>query len=178
MPLFDWRTGNEKAVDELMPLVYTTLHGLARRHMHSERPDHTLQTTALVHEAYERMVDMNVNWQDRAHFLAVASRLMRRILVDHAKARQRVKRGGDVKNITLDETLLLSPGPNPDLLALDKALARLSKFDERKSRVVEMHLFGGMTYDETAAALNISAATVERELRFGKAWLARELQQL
>jgi len=174
--LQEWRGGDENALERLMPLVYDELRRLAKGYLRSERPDHTLQGTALVNEAYMRLVDMDVTWQDRAHFFAVAARLMRRMLVDHARALRREKRGGGERKLTLDEPLVASPERAPDLLALDEALTRLAAQDERKSQVVELHFFGGMTYDETSEALGISPATVHRELRLAKAWLHRELR--
>ena len=175
--LRDWRGGDEQALDRLMPLVYDELRRLAKGYLRSERSDHTLQGTALVNEAYMRLVDMDVTWQDRAHFFAVAARLMRRMLVDHARAHRREKRGGGERVLTLDEPLVASQERAPDLLALDEALTQLAAQDERKSQVVELHFFGGMTYDQTAEALSISPATVHRELRLAKAWLHRELRE-
>lgn len=173
--LIAWKNGDGTALARLMPLVYDELHALASRHLRGERPDHTLQTTALIHEAYLRLVGTDVAWEGRGHFLAVAAQTMRRILVDHARGRSRAKRGGGERPVSLDEALLVSPDRGADVLALDEALARLSTLDERKARAVELHYFGGLTYDETAAALQVSAATVDRELRFAKAWLFREL---
>jgi RNA polymerase sigma factor (TIGR02999 family) len=158
-----------------MPVVYDELHRLASRAMRGERPDHTLQTTALVHEAYLRLAGAQVEWQDRVHFFATAARVMRRILVDHAKAKRRGKRGGGAMKIALDEAALVTPDPPHDLLALDEALSRLEARDERKCRIVECRFFAGMTHEETAAALGVSPATVDRELRVAKAWLVREL---
>lgn len=171
-----WRTGDDGALERLIPLVYDELHEIARRTMRGERADHTLQATALVHEAYARLIDSAVTWQDRSHFFAVAARQMRRILVDHAKARGRVKRGRGADRITLDESVAVAPEPPADLLALDEALERLAALDERKARVIELHFFGGLTQEEAAEALGVSAATVERDLRFAKAWLYREMQ--
>ena len=173
--LIAWKNGDGTALERLMPLVYDELHALASRHLRGERPDHTLQTTALIHEAYLRLVGADVAWEGRGHFLAVAAQTMRRILVDHARGRSRAKRGGGERPVSLDAALLASPDRGADVLALDEALARLSTLDERKARAVELHYFGGLTYDETAAALQVSAATVDRELRFAKAWLFREL---
>jgi len=173
--LREWRGGREAALQELMPVVYDELRRLAKGYLRGERQDHTLQGTALVNEAYMRLVDMDVSWQDRAHFFAVAARLMRRMLVDHARARGRGKRGGGESAMTLDEPLVASPERAPDLLALDDALSSLTQLDPRKSQIVELHFFGGMTYEETAEALGISPATVHRELRLAKAWLHHEL---
>ena len=172
--LLDWRAGNQEALDALTPLVYDALRHVARRYMSSESAGHTLQATAVVHEAYERLVEMDVGWRDRAHFFAVASRLMRRILVDHARGHRRDKRGGGVSAISLEEATWVGAEPNPDLVDLDQALHQLASFDERKSKIVELHFFGGLTYEETAEVLGISPATVERELRLAKAWLYRQ----
>ena len=169
------RGGDRSAVDDLMPLVYNELRGLASRYLNNERAGHTLQTTALVHEAYVRLFDTDVSWKDRTHFYAMAARLMRRILVDHAKGQRRAKRGGGAPRVNLDEAVALSPEPRPDLVELDEVLSRLGALDARKSQIVELHFFGGLTYDETAEALGLSAATVHRELRLAKAWLHREL---
>jgi RNA polymerase sigma factor (TIGR02999 family) len=174
--LMAWRQGDAAALQRLLPLVYDELHLLARRYMGQERPDHTLQTTALIHEAYLRLCGADVTWEGRVHFLAVAAQTMRRILVDHARARSRAKRGGGEGRVTLDEALAPAPDRPDELLSLDEALQRLSALDERKARAVELHYFGGLTYDETAAALGISQATVDRELRLAKAWLYRELR--
>ena len=171
-----WRSGDENALAELTPLVYSELRRLAGHYMRSERAGHTLQATAVVNEAFMRMVDMDVPWQDRAHFFAIAARSMRRILVDHAKAHRREKRGGKNTDLTLDEALVVSGEPDPDLVNLDEALQRLEALDERKAQVVELHYFGGLTYDEIAAAMDISAATVHRDLRMAKAWLQNELE--
>ena len=171
-----WRSGDSNALEQLTPLVYNELRRLAQRYMRSERAGHTLQATAVVNEAFVKLIDMEVPWQDRAHFFAVAARLMRRILVDHAKAHRRVKRGGPVTTLSLEEALVVGDEPDQDLVALDEALTRLAAFDERKSNIVELHYFGGLTYDEMAEALGISPATVHRDLRMAKAWLHNELQ--
>jgi len=171
-----WRDGDRGALDRLTPIVFEELRRIAGRFMRSERKDHTLQTTALVNEAYLRLVDAEVGWTDRVHFFALAANMMRRILVDHAKAHRRVKRGGGAVKLSLDEALHVASRPSDDLVGLDEALSRLAEFDERKSRVVELLFFGGLTYDETAEALGISPATVHRELRFAKAWLYREVR--
>jgi RNA polymerase sigma factor (TIGR02999 family) len=174
--LIKWRAGDRQALNDLIPLVYDELCRLAAGFMRDENRGHTLQPTALVHEAYLRLTEMDPAWQNRAHFFAVAARLMRRILVDHARTKQRMKRGGPgALKVTLNENLRLSSGQNADILALDEAIEKLSRLDERKARIVELHYFGGLTYDETAKALQISAATVDRDLRFAKAWLFREL---
>lgn len=173
--LQDWRGGDAAALDRLTPLVYDSLRQLAKRHMRGERADHTLQATAVVHEAYAQLVEMEVAWQDRAHFYALAARMMRRILVDYARSQRRAKRGGDRERVTLAESQLAAGAADLDLLALDDGLQRLAAFDERKAQVVELHFFAGLNYDETAAALGISPATVDRDLRLAKAWLYREL---
>ncbi len=167
-----WRAGDQEALNQLTPLVYDELRRLARRYMARERPGHTLQATEVVNQAFLRMINVEVSWQDRAHFFAVAARMMRRILVDHAKARRRVKRGGDDTTLHIDSSMQIGVAEaDVDLLGLDEALASLEKLDRRKADVVELHFFGGLTYDEIAEALSISPATVHRELRMGRAWL-------
>ena len=174
--LLAWGRGDETALDQLIPLVHDELRQLARRHMAGERPGHTLQATALVNEAYLRLIEVNqVRWQNRAHFFAMASRVMRRILVDAARARGYQKRGGGAQTVSLDEALLVSGEPRQDLIALDDALNALAAFDLRKSQVVEMRFFGGLSVEETAEALHVSADTVMRDWRLAKVWLAREL---
>ena len=174
--LMAWGRGDESALSQLMPLVQDELHRLARREMRGERPGHTLQTTALVNEAYVRLVDaQRVRWQDRAHFFALSARLMRRILVDHARSRNYVKRGGGTRHVSLEDALIVSPERGADLVALDDALQALAAVDARKSQVVEMRFFGGLSVEETAEALHVSAETVMRDWRFAKVWLLREL---
>jgi len=174
--LLAWNAGDEQALERLMPLVHDELHRLAHRYMAGERSDHPLQTTALVNEAYVRLVDSSrVRWQNRAHFFAVSAQLMRRILVDFARARQKLKRGGDAVRVTFDEALSISHQPNVALIALDDALKALAALDERKSRVVELRFFGGLSVDETAAVLKVSSITVMRDWAMAKAWLLREL---
>jgi RNA polymerase sigma factor (TIGR02999 family) len=160
-----------------MPLVYEELRRVAHRRLAGERTGHTLQTTALVHEAYARMAEADLPMQNRAHFFALAARTMRRILVDYARARLADKRGGGAQAVPLDDLTveLADGGEDAEILALHEALQALERQDERKARVIEAHIFGGLTYDETAAALGISPATVDRDLRLAKAWLAREL---
>jgi RNA polymerase sigma-70 factor, ECF subfamily len=175
--LRQWSSGDKSALDELMPVVYDQLHKLAARYLRAERPGHTLRATALVNEAYLRLVDADVAWQDRVHFFAVSARLLRRILVDHAKATKRQKRGAGAEMIPLDEAVVVGAHSPDGLLALDTALKNLAAQDLRKSEIIELLCFGGLTYDETAAALNISPATVHRELKLAKAWLHRELSQ-
>jgi len=173
--LLAWRGGDRQAFDRLVPLVYEELHSLADRQLRRERPDHSLQTTALLHEAYLRLVGADVKWEGRVHFFAVAAQIMRRVLVDHARARARDKRGGGAAPVTLEDALV-EGGSSPDVLDLDEALGRLSALDERKARAVELHYFGGLTYDEVAATMEISPATVHRELRLAKAWLYHALK--
>src|SRR4051812_26122082 len=173
--LLEWRGGNQRALDLLMPRVYDELRRLAQHYLKAERRDHTLQATALVNEAYLRLVDVNVPWQDRVHFFAVAARLMRRLLVDHARARHRAKRDGGPR-ISLADAERVAVAPQTDVLLLDEALVRLAEFDSRKADIVELHFFGGLGNEDVAEALGISRATVQRELRMAKAWLARELQ--
>jgi RNA polymerase sigma factor (TIGR02999 family) len=175
--LRQWSSGDKSALDELMPVVYDQLHKLAARCLRAEHPDHTLRATALVHEAYLRLVVADVAWQDRVHFFAVSARLLRRILVDYAKASKRKKRGDGAIQIPLDEAMVVGPHSADGLLELNDAMERLASQDARKSEIVELLCFGGLTYDETAAALNISPATVHRELKLAKAWLHRELSQ-
>jgi len=175
--LKEWGGGNKAALDELMPLVYQQLRKLVSICLLSERPDHTLRATALVHQAYLRLVDADVAWQDRVHFFAVSARLLRRILVDHAKANRRQKRGGGAETIALDEAVMIGPQTTGGVVELDMALQRLAANDQRKSDIIELLCFGGLTYDEAAAALKISPATVHRELKLAKAWLHRELTQ-
>ena len=175
--LVDWRNGDQRALEQLIPLVHEELRRVARRHMAHERAGHTLQATALVNEAYVRLIDIRqVNWQDRAHFFAMSSRLMRRILVDFARAKGYQKRGGDAQKVSLDEALIVSVEPAADLVALDDALTALGAFDARKAQVVEMRFFGGLSVEETAEALKVSVDTVMRDWKLAKAWLLRELK--
>jgi RNA polymerase sigma-70 factor, ECF subfamily len=177
--LMDWSRGDRAALDELMPLVYQELRKLAGSYLRSERPDHTLQPTALINEAYLRMVGHDMpQWQSRAHFFGVAARLMRQILVDHARTRQATKRGGDQQKISLDDApQVFAQSDAAELLALDGALTKLAAFDERRSRILEMRSFGGMSVEETALALGVSDTTVKREMRLAQAWIRRELEQ-
>jgi RNA polymerase sigma factor (TIGR02999 family) len=176
--LVDWRAGDQAALDQLMPLVHDELRRLARRHMAHERVGHTLQATALVNEAFVRLIDVRqVKWQDRAHFFAVSSRLMRRILVDFARSKGYQKRGGDAQKVSFDEALIVTHEPGQDLVALDDALDALAAFDARKAQVVEMRFFGGLSVEETAEALQVSVDTVMRDWKLAKAWLLRELKQ-
>lgn len=172
-----WSAGDSEALDRLTPLVYDELHRRAHWHMAHERPGQTLQTTALVNEAYLRLVDLrNVGWRDRTHFFALASRLIRRVLIDAARARESLKRGGGSPETTFDEGLIVSREPTADVVALDEALNALAVFDERKARVIELRFFGGLTIEEAADVLNVSAETVKRDWKLAKAWLKRELR--
>ncbi|HEX4950321.1 MAG TPA: sigma-70 family RNA polymerase sigma factor [Blastocatellia bacterium] len=174
--LTEWGRGDQEALERLMPLVYDELRRLASRHLRRERPDHTLQTTALVHEAYLALVGQrHANWQNRAQFFAIASQLMRRILVDYARSHRATKRGGDYIKLSLDEAVALSDEKSADLLALDEALDRLATVDPQQSRVVELRVFGGLSVEETAAALDISPRTVKREWSMAKAWLHQQI---
>jgi RNA polymerase sigma-70 factor (ECF subfamily) len=167
-----WRHGDADAIDGLLPIVYDQLAGLASRALRGERGNHTLQSRALVHEAYLRLIQGDLAFNDRAHFLALAARTMRRVLVDHARARRRNKRGGEQVQVPLEhiEPEVQAP-PIVDVIALNDAIERLHEFDPRKSQIVELHFFGGLSYDETAAAVGVSPATVDRELRLAKAWM-------
>ncbi len=175
--LHAWSDGDREALDALLPLVYDELRRQAHRFLRRERQNHTLQTTALIHEAYLKLIEQNrVNWQNRAHFFAISANLMRRILVNYAKAKHRVKRGGDTENLPLDETILIvSDKRELDLLALDEALTRLAKMDERQAQIVELRYFSGLSIEETAEVLDISPVTVKRDWKMTKAWLHREL---
>ena len=173
-----WSGGDRAALDQLMPIVYAELRRIASRHLYAERPGHTLQATALVHEAYLRLVDQSsLQWQNRAHFFAMAARLMRHILVDYARARHNIKRGGRAVKFTLDEAAEVSTGRSSEMVALDDALTALSEFDQRKSRIVELRFFGGLSIEETAMALEVSPGTVMREWTLAKAWLQREINK-
>ena len=176
--LVAWSTGDEKALERLIPVVYGELHRLARRYMAKERSGHTLQTTALVNEAYVRLTDYKrMSWNDRAHFFAVCAQLMRRILVDHARGRSYQKRGGGKQSVSLDEAMVVSSQVNQNLVDLDDALTALASIDTRKSRIVELKFFGGLNSDETAEVLKISAITVKREWRKAKIWIRSELNE-
>jgi RNA polymerase sigma factor (TIGR02999 family) len=175
--LLAWREGDQGALDRLVPLIYSELRRLAHGYMRGERVGHSLQTTALIHEAYMRLVDApQMRWQNRAHFLAVSAQVMRRILVDVARAERSLKRGGDHHHVTLDEGLVVLPEPRPDLVALDDALIELAAVDPRKSRVVELRFFGGLTAVETAEVLGVSEETVLRDWKLAKVWLLRRLE--
>lgn len=173
--LVKWRNGDQEALDALMPLVYRELRGLAHRYLGRERPDHTLRSTALVHEAYLRLVEQGpVDTENRAHFVAVAARLMRQILVDYARSHRAVKRDGGYR-VEVEEVMALPSRRTPDVIALDEALKSLARIDEQQSRIVELRFFGGLTTEETASVLRISPATVKRDWNVAKAWLTREL---
>jgi RNA polymerase sigma factor (TIGR02999 family) len=170
-----WSGGDQRALERLTPVVYDELHRLARRYMKHERPGHSLQTTALVNEAYVRLVDYKrMQWQDRAHFFAVSAQVMRRILVEHAR-RHNLKRGGDVMHISLDEAAVVGGDRPADLVALDDAMNALARLDARKAQVVEMRFFGGLSVGETAEVLKVSTVTVKRDWSTAKLWLYREL---
>ena len=173
-----WSQGDEKALEQLIPTVYAELHRLAHRYMNQERSGHPLQTTALVNEAYLRLVHaQHIPWQNRTHFLAIAARLMRQVLVDYARTRHSLKEGGAVQHISLDEGFELSEAKSAQLLALDEALKALASFDGRKSQVVELRFFGGLSAKETAAFLKVPLEIVLRDWRLAKAWLLRELKK-
>ena len=174
--LVGYGRGDKEALDRLMPIVYEELRRQAARYLRKERPGHTLQTTALIHEAYVRLVDQrHVQWQNRAHFFGIASQLMRRILVDHARTKKRVKRGGSDVKVSIDDANVAVKGQDLDVVALDEALQRLAEIDEQQSRIVELRFFSGLTVEETADVMGISKATVKREWSMAKAWLHREL---
>ena len=174
--LIDWSRGDQVAAERLMPLVYDELRMLARGYLQRERPDHTLQATGLVHEAYLRLVDQSTTtWQNRAHFFWVAAQAMRRILVEHARRHRAEKRGGAMDRVEFDEALLPAAGRNVDLLALDDALQELARLHPQQSQIVELRFFGGMTIEEVAEVLDVSARTVKREWRMARAWLRRAM---
>jgi len=176
--LHAWSNGDRSALDRLVPLVYQELRSLARRYMRQERADHTLQATSLINEAYVRLIDVNrIQWQSRAHFLAVAAQAMRRILVESARRRHRQKRGGDVVLVALDESQDIGHDKGADLVALSDALTALASFDARMGQVVELRFFGGLSVEETADVLHVSPETVMRDWKTAKAWLLRELSQ-
>ncbi len=176
--LIDWSNGSQEAVEHLFPLVYEELRRLAHRYMRRERPGHTLQTTAVVHEAYLRLIDQkHVQWQNRAHFFAIAARMMRRILITHAQSLAYAKRGGGALKVSLDEAAILSPVRARELIALDDALKSLAVIDVRRSQVVELRFFGGLSNEEIAEVLKISPNTVMRDWNVAKAWLYREMSK-
>ena len=175
--LREWSGGNREALNELLPLIYDDLHKQAARYLRRERQDHTLQPTALINEAYLKLIDQrDVNWQNRMHFFGIAAQAMRRILVDHARTKHREKRGGDNEELPLDEALTVAVDEkNIDLIALDEALTRLEKKDQQQARIVELRYFSGLSLEETAEALNISRTTATRDWAMARAWLNREL---
>lgn len=174
--LIAWSEGDQAALEKLIPLVYQELRRLAKLYLKRERPGHSLQTTALVHEAYLRLIDSSrVRWQNRAHFFAVSAQLMRRILVDFARSRRYLKRGGDAQHVSLGEALDIAEARGAAFIALDDALLALARIDERKSQVVELRYFGGLSVEETAEALKVSTETVKRDWRLARTWLRREL---
>jgi RNA polymerase sigma factor (TIGR02999 family) len=174
--LVSYGRGDKESLDKLMPVVYDELRRQAARYLRREQAGHTLQTTALIHEAYVRLVDQrNVQWQNRAHFFGIAAQMMRRILVDHARTKKRAKRGGSDIKVSLDDAAIAVKGQDLDVVAVDEALSRLAKIDEQQSRVVELRFFSGLTVEETAEVMGISPATVKRDWSMAKAWLHREL---
>jgi len=176
--LAKWSDGNQSALDELYPLVYNELHRLARRYMSRERKGHTLQTTALINEAYVRLVDQrNVHWANRSHFFAISAQIMRRILIDHARRHAYAKRGGGAQHVSLEEVAAVTPDPGRELVRLDEALKSLAEMDPRRSQVVEMRYFGGLNNEEIAGVLNISENTVTRDWNMARAWLYQQLTE-
>ena len=176
--LVKWGEGDQKVLSRLMPLVYQELRLLARHYFRRERPDHTLQVTALIHEAYLRLIDQRkVDWQNRSHFFGIAAQLMRRILVDHARQQKAAKRGEGHRPLALDEAIQVSDQMNPDLINLDDALKRLEKIDPRQSQIVELRFFGGLSIDKTAQALGNSPATVKREWHLARVWLYDQIHK-
>ena len=174
--LAEWSEGNQSALDELYPLVYEELHRLARRYMSRERKGHTLQTTALINEAYVRLVDQkNVRWANRSHFFAISAQIMRRILIDHARRHAYAKRGGGAKQVSLDEAAFVAPDQALELVRLDEALQTLAKMDERRCHVVELRYFGGLSNEEIAGVLKVSENTVTRDWNLARAWLYQQL---
>lgn len=172
-----WRAGEPHALSRLTPLIYEEMRRLAHGFMRAERAEHTLQATAIVHEAFLRLVQSNVSVQDRAHLFALVSRLMRHVLVDYSKARGREKRGPGVREVSIDDVDSAAPEPEPDVVVLDEALERLAGLEPRLARVLELFYFGGLTYDEIAVAVGISTATVHRDIRLGRAWLLNRIQR-
>lgn len=175
--LHDWQAGKQQALDELMPLVYDQVRVLAQHHLRREQPGHTLRATELVHEAYMKLVGSDVSFTDRAHFYALASRVIRHILINHGNAKRSAKRGGGAARLAMDEAMQIGAEPDDSILEVHEALERLEMLDPRKARIVEMIFFGGLEQDMAAEALSISSATLRRELRLAKAWLFNELQQ-
>ena len=174
--LQDWVSGDSSSLDELTPLIYEQLKKIAANVFRGERPTHTLQTTALVHEAFAKLVDVNVDWKDRAHFFSLVARMMRRILVDHAKAKSSLKRGKGEAVLPLDDVIAITPKVSEEVLNLHEALNILTKKDSRKAEMLELHYFGGLTFDEMSEALDLSTSTLDRDLRFAKAWMRNQLE--
>ena len=176
--LQDWSNGDQAALDKVMPIVYQELHRLAHHYMRKERAGHTLQTTALVNEAYLRLADYKkMRWQSRSHFFAVAAQVMRRILVEQARSKNFAKRGGGAQRISLDETAIVSAGRSAEVIAVDEALTDLESWDPRKGKIVELRFFGGLSIEETAEVLRVSPTTIQREWRSAKAWLYRAISE-
>jgi RNA polymerase sigma factor (TIGR02999 family) len=175
--LQDWSRGNRQALEDLTPIVYEELRRLARSYMRKERPDHTLQSTALVHEAYTRLVDQRVEWKCRSHFYAIAAQMMRRILVDHAKQHKSAKRGAGISPITLEEPLLVARSDSPDIVALNDALSALGDVEPQRAKIAELRFFGGLSNEEIAELLEVSTATVQRQWQGARAWLYHELNR-
>jgi len=176
--LLEWGDGNQQALEALVPLIYKELRNLAHNFLYRERPGHTLQTTALVHEAYLKLIDQNdARWQNRAHFFAIAAQAMRRILIDSARKHAAAKRGGPQEELSLDEVADIALEPDSNLLKLDEALNQLAKIDPRQSRIVELRYFGGLTIEETAEVISVSPATVKREWMMARAWLHQEITE-
>lgn len=175
--LHDWVEGDKQSLEALTPLVYDQLHRIAARAFRSERPGHTLQTTALVHEAFAKLIDVDIEWQDRSHFFALAARMMRRILVDHAKVKGAAKRGGDAAILPLDDVIVVSPEAGEEILDLHEALNALAEKDTEKAEILELHYFGGLTYEEMSEVLGRSTSSLDRDIRFAKAWLRSYLEQ-
>jgi RNA polymerase sigma factor (TIGR02999 family) len=174
--LHEWSNGNQQAIEEMLPLIYDELRRLAHHFLYRERPGHTLQTTALVHEAYLKLINQrDARWQNRAHFFAIAAQAMRRILIDSARKHVAEKRGGGVEKLSLDEVAAISREPNANLIALDLALTRLAEIDPQQSRIIELRYFGGLTIEETAEVMRLSPATVKREWTMARAWLHQAL---
>ncbi len=173
--LLRWRNGDQRALEQVLPLVYDELRRLARRHLRNEQPGHTLQSTALVHEAFLRMVDQNAEWQNRAHFFGIAAQMMRRVLVDHARSRSAAKRGDGVRKVTLDAGIAAPAARGVDVEALDEALKNLGKLDPRQEKIIELRFFAGLSIEDTSEVMQLSPATVKREWATARAWLYREL---
>lgn len=173
--LHQWRSGDEQALEELTPVIYEELKRLARGAFRGESSGHTLQATALVNEAFMGLLDAKVSWQDRAHFFALAARMMRRILVNHAKGKRAAKRGGGMKPLSLDEELVVGHESEGQIITLNECLDELAHFDERKAKILELHYFGGLTYEEMAETMNLSTSTLDREIRLARAWLHKEI---